>query len=268
VKRLPDGFVLDRDDGCISVVRADEREPFRRQGLHAAAAWHALLVPTRQVSGRGGVARIQPSAGRSWVLKRMRRGGLLAPLWRDRYLGTARLMDNLVAPLRARRANIPTAAPVGLLVRPVGWGLVEGWLAFEEIEGGIDLATRFRGSQPPTREELACAMDVVRSMHDAGIDHPDLNLGNLLLCVREERSAAFVIDLDRATFHDAALDFGRRQRAIRRIERSLLKICGDSVTVPWQRLYAADDSALAARLERGRRVGGLWLRLHELGWRR
>lgn len=268
MKRLPEGFVLDRGEGCFSLVRADERESFRGQGLHRPEAWDALLAPTRQASGRGGVARIRPTAARGWVLKRMRRGGLLAPLWRDRYLGTIRLLDNLDAPLRAARAKIPTAAPVGLLVRSVGWGLVEGWLAFEEIEGGIDLAKRFRDSQSPTRDELACAMALVREMHDVGIDHPDLNLGNLLLRGSASSCEAFVIDLDRATFHETGLGFGRRQKAIRRIERSLLKLCGPSVTVPWHRLYAAGDRALAERLERGRRVGKLWLRLHQLAWRR
>ena len=35
----------------------------------------------------------------------------------------------------------------------------------------------------------------------------------------------------------------------------------------WYDLYAGSDSALRQRLERGRRVGRLWIRLHRLGWR-
>ena len=122
---------------------------------------------------------------------------------------------------------------------------------------------------------MTAAIFLVRRMHDAGLHHRDLNLGNLLL----RRSAsgeweAFVVDLDRAALRPGSLPFGARLRALRRLERSYVKHFGrqgplgaDGGRV-WYGLYAGDDETLARRLEACRRVGKVWLAIHRLGWKR
>jgi hypothetical protein len=72
---------------------------------------------------------------------------------------------------------------------------------------------------------------------------------------------------------DGPLEFAPRQRALRRLERSYSKVLAPERPRPEivdgiYRLYAGDDSELAARLERGRRAGRGWIFLHRLGWRR
>jgi tRNA A-37 threonylcarbamoyl transferase component Bud32 len=113
---------------------------------------------------------------------------------------------------------------------------------------------------------------LVRRMHDAGVDHRDLNLGNLLLREQDGEEAAFVVDLDRARLHVASIGFAARQRALRRLERSYVKVCcgraQESVRERLYASYAGANEALAARLERGRATGRLLIRLHALGWRR
>jgi hypothetical protein len=115
---------------------------------------------------------------------------------------------------------------------------------------------------------------LVRRMHDRGLEHRDLNLGNLLLRAAPGRpSEAFVIDLDRARVWSGPLPARRRRRGLRRLERSCLKSGHPQAVDPGTRrllyeLYADGDALLAARLARGRRTAQLLLFLHGLGWRR
>jgi hypothetical protein len=109
-------------------------------------------------------------------------------------------------------------------------------------------------------------------MHDAGVDHRDLNLGNLLLRASAAGVEAFIVDLDAARLCAGPLPFAARQRALRRLERSLVKIGdgdpGEQSRARLYEAYAGDDAGLAQRLGRGRRVGRMWIHLHALSWRR
>ena len=105
----------------------------------------------------------------------------------------------------------------------------------------------------------AVVLGAVRSMHDAGVDHVDLNLGNLLLAHGDDDSPrCWIIDFDRARLGSRSLSFARRQRALRRLERSLVKRFGDAPPLDRDqlyRVYAGEDAGLASRLEQGRGRG-------------
>jgi aminoglycoside phosphotransferase (APT) family kinase protein len=154
--------------------------------------------------------------------------------------------------------------------------LHRAWLATEFLPGAVDLAQRRRVGPVPSRRELAAAMHVVRKMHDAGVEHRDLNLGNLLVRAGGEMEPeAFVVDLDAARLHDRPLDFGLRLRALRRLERSHVKLSlragtprDDATRELYADLYAAGDARLAERLRRARPRTRLLIRLHTLGWAR
>ena len=109
-------------------------------------------------------------------------------------------------------------------------------------------------------------------MHDAGVEHRDLNLGNLLVRAGSTGIEAFVLDLDAARIHARPLGPRARRLALRRLERSYVKArraeSDDAVRNSFYDLYAADDTELAGKLSRGRRAGRLWIRLHGLAWRR
>ncbi len=270
ISAIPTGFEASEVGGGTLILARRHADAIRRQGLDDPRAWSDLLRGRISAAGRGATARVELPDGPRVVLKQMRRGGLAARLWRDRYPGSSRLLDNLRLPLEAACRGVATAPPVALLLLPGPPGFHRAWMAFEEIAGAVDLAQRLASEAPPTQAELAAVVALVRGMHDAGVDHRDLNLGNLLL-----RTApggvpeAFVIDLDRAKLYPAPLGFRRRQRALRRLARSHVKRIGPDVDSDvWLRLYAADDPILTDRLERGRAAGRLWLFLHSLGWRR
>jgi hypothetical protein len=204
----------------------------------------------------------------------MRRGGWIAKLWRDRYPSAARLVATLAAPVTAAARGVPTARPVALLVASTSGGMVEGAMAVEEIDGSLDLAHLVK-ARAVTRGDLEAALGVVRAMHDRGVLHPDLNLGNILLRPRPGGAPeAFVIDFDRASFHAGPLPFSARQAGVRRLERSCAKLTGAPGPLGpgsedlWYTIYAGDDAGMAQRLARGRRLGRLAIAVHRLGWKR
>jgi hypothetical protein len=203
----------------------------------------------------------------------MRRGGRLAGIWRDRYGSARRLVATLSASAEARARGVPTAQPVALIVEVGFGGFARGAMAFAEIEESEDLARRVV-RKAATRADFEAAIGAVRAMHDLGVVHPDLNLGNVLL---RPKSASlpdvFLIDFDRATFAPGPLPFGRRQAGLRRLERSCAKLTGIPGPLGpgsedfWYTTYAGDDADLAHRLARGRAWGRCALAVHRLGWR-
>jgi hypothetical protein len=204
----------------------------------------------------------------------MRRGGWTARLWRDRFAGAARLLRNLSVPIEAARRGVLTAAPAAMLIEKGPLRLYRAWLAADEITGAEDLLTRLSGPRPPGQAEIAEVLRAVRRMHDAGVEHRDLNLGNLLLRAGAGGAPeAHVVDLDRARLLDGPLGVRRRRAALLRMERSYLKCFGEGGPLPgprgrlWIEAYAEGDPALARALDAGSCVARASLALHRLGWR-
>jgi 3-deoxy-D-manno-octulosonic acid kinase len=221
----PEGFRRrDTARGLLFAASGDEEE-ILRWGLDRGEAWEVLLATGDADTGRGASAVLPRSPGPAWRLKRMRRGGLTARLWRDRYPTAGRLVAMLAASGEARRRGIATPRAVALLVErdPV---LFSAFLATEEIENAEDLARRARRGAM-TEHDVAETKRAVARMHDAGMDHPDLNLGNILV----SPEGVHIVDLDRVRFADGPLPTSDRERALRRLARSCAKITGSEG--PW-----------------------------------
>ncbi len=268
----PEGFVASAC-GRGTTLLADPRRSaaLRAAGLDRADRWRELLQNAGR-GGRGSTAVVALADGGAVRVKQMRRGGLAAPLWRDRIAGQARLLDNLRIPDEVVRRGLAAPRVWALLAVEGPPGLYRGWLAAEEIPDAIDVAAHLAAGASPDGGELEAVLRLVRRMHDAGIEHRDLNLGNLLIRGKGAGVQAFVVDFDRARLHDEPLSFRARQRALRRIERSYVKVRRDEAAEDLRRniytFYAGDDRILARRLSRGRWAGRLWIRAHALAWRR
>jgi len=269
----PRGFVL-RLLGVSALYVAEALEgELSARGLSAWTEWDRRLATGESATGRGATAIVPGAKGPPWRLKRMRRGGHAARVWRDRYPAAGRLVETLEASVTALARGIPTARPVALILESDDAGMVRGAMAFEELVGSEDLARRVVSGNV-TREDLGAAIGAVRAMHDRGVVHPDLNLGNILLRGGGSSPEAFVIDFDRASFTDGPVGFPARQAGVRRLERSCAKLTGAPGPFGpgsedlWYDLYAGGDTELARRLARGRPFGRVALAVHRLGWRR
>jgi hypothetical protein len=270
----PGGFAR-RVRGSTALYAAKEMDQeVQARGLDAWAAWKQTIDRGAASSGRGMTAIVRGGVGGPWRLKLMRRGGRLAALWRDRYWSAQRLVAVVAASEAARQRGVPTARPVALILEAGPADLVRGGMAFEEIEGVEDLGSRLvRGTA--TRDELTAAMTEVRRMHDRGVIHNDLNLGNLL--IRAGASGppeAFIIDFDGALLLDRPAPLALRRRALGRLSRSCAKLTGSPAPLGpgsdelWYAAYAGADGALARGLARGRALQRIGLAVHRLGWKR
>ncbi len=271
--RVPDGFHIVRTGATVFVCRDDLEDDARAVGLDVPERCVRLVETSTPRSGRGPVGRVTLPSGVRVVLKKLRRGGATGAIWRDRFLGTRRIAANVWIPIEVARRGIPTASPVCLLVREGPRGLFQAWLAAEEISEAEDLRGWLARSGADLDPVLAETLVTVRRMHDAGVDHRDLNLGNLLVRKGPARWESFVVDLDRARIRKGPLGFRARQEAIRRIVRSYVKVFGETGPLggrwesAWYDLYADRDDSLAVRLRSGRDRGRFWLAWHRLGWR-
>jgi len=267
---LPDGYVrLDR--GRFSLI-AEEGilAHLVAAGLDGARAWDdAVARAGATAAGRGSVGKIR-LAGADRIVKRLRRGGLLRALWRDRHLGSRRLLDNLVVPVAARARGVPTPAVRALALAAGPPGLWRGWVALDAVEGEDLLASARRdpGGMPGRLERV---LPVVRAAHDAGLRHPDLNLSNLLVAAD---GTVHLLDLDGASLAGRPLSSRRRMAELLRLERSWHRHAATSAPAgvdPGELLlaaYARGDDALRRRLERLRGAGRAWLALRGVSWPR
>lgn len=261
----PAGYAVRSTGSCTLIARPRALPGLKQAGLEDPLEWPPAAAG-EAAAGRGAVVRYDLAGVGPVVLKRMHRGGLAAALWRGRFIGAGRLVRNLTVADEAVRRGVPTAAPVALWLRAGPPGLYRSWLAVREISGATDLLTALGSERPPGEPALRGAIAAVRRMHDAGVEHPDLNLGNVLFREGHGEVEGFVVDLDRAVLRSGPLSAGRRRAAMLRLERSHLKSFGREAPPEWRRWYAGGDAALAAVTRPRGPLERLALALRRLRW--
>ena len=196
-----------------------------RAALEAApslTAWARARAERSHPAGRG-VVHVARLADRRAAVRHARRGGWMR-LLADRYLDNPpRPFLELATSARLRAEGVSTPEVLAALVIPARLGY-RADLATEWIEPGHDLRALLAPNVYPAaarRAGLEAAGREVGHAHQVGLDHPDLNVGNLFLQPAEPRWLAWLLDLDRATIVARASDAAGRNVA--RLVRSLEK---------------------------------------------
>jgi 3-deoxy-D-manno-octulosonic acid kinase len=181
--------------------------------------WRARGALEEVAGGRGTVAFVR-DAGRRWVLRHYRRGGLVARFLDDTYCytGAARTRAHAEFRLlrRLREWNLPVPQPVA--ARYVRAGLVyRADLITEELPTRLTLA-RALESAPLDAATWRAVGRCVGVLHARGVQHADLNAHNLLLGAGAE---VYVVDFDRGRVRARGAWEGR---VLSRLHRSLAKL--------------------------------------------
>ena len=199
-------------------------------------------------TGRDPSALVRGAGGRVFFVKQYLRGGVLAKLNRERYFSLGRFRRELEVGRRARAAGLPLGEVFAQVFRPAGPGW-RAWGIARHVEGGVDLARRLETAEPREAEALwRAAMRTLRRMGESGLEHPDLNLGNLVATCEAAPAEGWlvhVVDLDRARFTCRALPLGARHAMLARLERSWARIFGAESRLPsrTRRAIASDVEA-------------------------
>ena len=228
---VPAGYDLERERGAIVVALPSVMQAvcaaIRDAGtLYAAAAGQ----PDAQAfAGRGNAYHMQSNED-EWVVRHYSRGGAAARVLTDQYVrtGVPRPLKELHASVAARARGVATPEVVASVIYPAG-PVYRGDIATRYVPRSAPLADVAISSE---RREAAvrigawrAAGRLMRAVFDAGVEHADLNLRNILIQMRDgAEPEALLLDLDRAVVHSGPLSPDSRQAALERLHRSRRKL--------------------------------------------
>ncbi len=221
-----------RSDPNFSRFRIGRRELVihRNVASQAAQLTRKLGELTSAVEAGAGnrqsAYRLNLEGGIELYARRGRRGGLIASILNDVYLGMApRPLQELAITVEAMRRGIPVAEPMGAMVEWIGPALYRGFFLTRAVRG-MTLWEFVQADDDPTvrRHVLEQARTAIDTMHRKGLFHADLNLHNLLVTQAQESFTVIIIDLDKARLFDAPLSSAMRRSNAARLMRSARKL--------------------------------------------
>ena len=170
--------------------------------------------------GRGSALLLETGFGPA-VLRQYLRGGWPARLSRDRYFFTGYERSRPLAEFRMLAAlsglGLPVPAPLAALCERRGL-LYRGWLLMQRILQVQPLADLLGPGSFDTAPWQRVGA-VIRTFHDAGVVHADLNARNILVA---EDGSVYLVDFDRARL--SVGDAGAFRSNLERLKRSLDKL--------------------------------------------
>ena len=222
---LPSGFERLLLGHAVAVARSDVAVGVRgsllnadgtRSTLHDYAARHPSA---RLLQGRGDAYAVSlPHSAFRVVVRHNHRGGLLAPLIRDRFLSPTRAPRELEVSLALAKLGIKTPDIVAYVLYPPGGVFQRSDVCSREIPASRDLARVLtQEGEPERKAALQATADLVAALSRVGARHHDLNAKNVLLT----SDAAYVLDVDRVALGgepEAALigNLNRLSRSLRK----------------------------------------------------
>ncbi len=232
-------------DGGTAAARIDVVDAVRAAlDSHGALyAWASAQPGRVAFQGRGAAFGVT-LGGAEAVVRHARRGGAVAPLLGDRFVGAPRAWREIRLAADLLEAGVPTPPVLAAAVYPAG--LFHRADVATARAAGRDLHAIFFGPEPPEGERrtavLHAAGRLVRKLHAAGWVHPDLQLRNVLvdlprLAAPPFRLAAWLLDVDTCRPSDPA-DRSARSANIARFFRSWDKwnAAGEPRLTPHDRL--------------------------------
>lgn len=242
--RAPPGYeafrVRDARVVALSGSAKAIRDALAVDTLHA---WASRQAGTRALPGRGTAWTATLSNGADVVVRHSRHGGAFARVTGDLFLSPTRAPHELASALRLAGAGVPTPEVVAYAVYPAIWPFARADVVTRRLRGSdFPGAWRAAPGAAARRTMVHALAMLLRQMQGAGALHPDLNLRNVLLVVRDDEPAAFVLDVDRVAFGDPQ----NREIGTRNLERILRS------SRKWREQWGIDleDAASLATLSR------------------
>ena len=180
---------------------ASLRSVLEREGLYEFAARQSDTIP---LVGRAPVFAVNlPGDCGRVVVRHNMRGGWMAKVSKDLFLLPTRGFRELIASLRLRASGVSTPEVVAYVSYPTNIVLRRSDVATREIPNGHDLSVAL--AKVTDHDHRVMVLDAVvrllKALTQAGAQHQDLNLKNVLLTAGEGPGLdAHILDVDRVRF--------------------------------------------------------------------
>lgn len=210
-----------RNKGSAMLVHPDYRGRVSEDWFQPAF-WGEMARPVS--SGGRGAAWFVEAGDRSLVLRKYRRGGMMAKLARQTYLFSRESEVRSFAEFRLlhrlEAMALPVPRPVAAWYRKQSPIQYQAAILIERLQGVVPLADQIAETPPEGWEKLGAT---IRRFHDAGVMHADLNCYNVL--VRDDQY--FLIDFDKSRLMGQGSPASWQQANLDRFARSLVKVAGE-----------------------------------------
>lgn len=189
--------------------------------------WAAACAGARALAGRGTAWAAVLPGGVEIVVRHSRHGGALAALTGDIFLFPSRAPRELAASVRLAAAGVATPSVAAYAVYPAAGVFCRADVATRTLRGA-DFPDAWRAARDGRQRDalLDAVALLLRALHRAGAEHPDLNLKNIFLTSDGDEPRAFVLDVDRVVFGEAG-DTVIAGRNLARLVRSARKWRGE-----------------------------------------
>ena len=226
-------FVPVRRDGVVALVRRGYEPYAELLGVEGS-------VPAGEASARASGRVAHPVValpdGERALVRAYHRGGAMARVNRDRYFLGHRSLDELRVTEHARRRGVRVPLVLAAVHRRESVGY-RALLATRWIEGAVPLVEWLAEAGGRAEAGLRAAGSEIAAMHGAGIDHPDLNLRNLVVVANAgEEVEVHLLDFDRARLVGRPAPPPLRARNLRRLARSARKLRAPIGEAGWRAL--------------------------------
>jgi len=191
---------------AVTRLAAAVRDAMRESTLYAYAARVVSEMSgdaTGVMHGRAAVYTLPFGLqGERVVVRHVMRGGLAGSFLRDRFFPPTRVARELAASFRLRLMGVPTPEVLAVITYPAGW-IFRRADVMTSLVPGADLAAVFGDARNDAQRRplLDAVARLLTRLAEAGAQHPDLNLKNILVTSTDGGYVAHVLDVDRVHFH-------------------------------------------------------------------
>jgi len=224
---VPPGYIRHDGDGSILVVKSDLEatlKPLMETGFPRLSG---LPGAHTTAGGRAGPVHLAVAGQSQRIFVRpYAHGGLAGAALGRSFHNPDRALQELQACARATSLGLPVPEMLGLTahrVSPLRWQM-EFWSWWIPDSMTFSLCLRGPSMAPESRRNLLGTVgSAMRTCHEKGLIHRDLNARNIIVMQGASGWSALVVDLDRASFAGGPLPLRSRLRQLRRLYRSLAK---------------------------------------------
>jgi hypothetical protein len=226
IRIILSGYEHMRPDGknvlAATPIASTVRDIVQNETLYDYAA---RVNEAQALQGRAAVYVVPfGPAGIQVAVRHVMRGGLIGRIIRDRFFPPTRALRELVTSIRLRMAGVPTPEVLAIATYPGGGPFRTADVVTRYVPDSADLAAVFSDSRNDSQRRpiLDAVVTLLSRLTDAGAQHADLNLKNILITPTDTGYAASVLDVDRVHFHasgDPMVTHANRERLLRSLRK-------------------------------------------------